>query len=137
MTPRVQRWLKFNLVGALGIGVQLGTLALLVRVLHLHYLWATALAVEAAVLHNFVWHERFTWKGTLALGAREVAGRLLRFHLGNGAVSLAGNLVFMRLLVGTLHLPAVAANAISIAACWALNWVASEWFVFRPNDVKR
>jgi len=55
------RWGKFNLVGAIGIGVQFSALFLLKSVLHLDYLAATAIAVEAAVLHNFVWHERFTW----------------------------------------------------------------------------
>ena len=47
------RWLKFNLVGAIGIGVQLGALGALTAVMHMPYLIATALAVEAAVLHNF------------------------------------------------------------------------------------
>ena len=56
------RWLKFNLVGGIGIGVRLAALALLVGLLKMNYLWATALAVEAAVLHNFVWHERYTWR---------------------------------------------------------------------------
>jgi putative flippase GtrA len=55
------RWLKFNLVGTLGFAVQLGCLKLLLH-FQMNYLAATALAVEIAVLHNFVWHERFTWK---------------------------------------------------------------------------
>ena len=55
------RWLKFNAVGGMGILVQLGALALLKSGLHLDYLPATALAVEVTVLHNFLWHERFTW----------------------------------------------------------------------------
>ena len=54
------RWLKFNAVGALGMAVQLGSLGFFVRVLGLHYLLATALAVEVAVLHNFIWHRRWT-----------------------------------------------------------------------------
>jgi putative flippase GtrA len=41
------RWLKFNLVGGMGIGVQLLLLIVLKSVLHIHYLVATALAVEA------------------------------------------------------------------------------------------
>src|SRR2546430_16091794 len=57
------RWLKFNFVGLVGIGVQLLALALLKSGLHLNYLLATALAVETAVVHNFLWHERFTWRG--------------------------------------------------------------------------
>ena len=55
------RWLKFNLVGGFGIVVQLAALLGLKSGLHLGYLPATALAVEAAVIHNFFWHERYTW----------------------------------------------------------------------------
>ena len=45
----------------MGIAVQLLMLVVLKAGLHLHYLVATALAVETAVIHNFLWHERFTW----------------------------------------------------------------------------
>jgi putative flippase GtrA len=55
------RWCKFNSVGAVGIFVQFGVLFLLKSGLHFNYLAATVLAVEAAVVHNFFWHERFTW----------------------------------------------------------------------------
>ena len=57
----VQRWIAFNGVGGLGIAVQLGILTLLLRFLDVPYLWATAVAVECAVLHNFVWHQMWTW----------------------------------------------------------------------------
>jgi putative flippase GtrA len=52
---------KFNLVGAIGIFVQFAALFFLKSVAHFNYLAATALAVEIAVVHNFVWHERYTW----------------------------------------------------------------------------
>ena len=52
------RWLKFNFVGGIGIGVQLVVLTALKSGLHFNYLLATVLAVEAAVIHNFIWHER-------------------------------------------------------------------------------
>jgi putative flippase GtrA len=55
------RWFKFNLVGGMGIGVQLLVLLALKTGLGMTYLVATGLAVEAAVIHNFLWHERFTW----------------------------------------------------------------------------
>ena len=47
------RWLKFNAVRALGICIQLAVLAFLRSGLGMNYLLATALAVEATVLHNF------------------------------------------------------------------------------------
>ena len=133
MTPLAVRWLKFNFVGALGIGVQFGCFALLWSGLQVSYMVATALSVETAVLHNFVWHERFTWKDRTrqVRRPRDVAMRLLRFHAGNGAVSLLGNLALMRVLVGMLHLNPYVASGISIAACSLLNFASSEWFVFR------
>lgn len=52
------RWLKFNAVGGVGINVQLAVLLVLNSGFHMSYLPATAFAVEMAVLHNFLWHER-------------------------------------------------------------------------------
>jgi len=124
------RWVKFNFVGALGFAVQLGALKLLLLT-RMNYLPATALAVELAVLHNFVWHERFTWKDRPG-GGHERLMRLLRFHLGNGAFSILANLALMWLLVSRLHMThLVLANAIAVAICSVLNFAIGEWFAFR------
>ncbi len=126
-----QRWLKFNLVGAIGIGVQLGMLAAL-RTLGMNYLLATALAVETAVVHNFIWHERFTWADRGSVDWRQSLWRLLRFNLTTGAVSIGGNLLLMRLLVGQAHLNYLLSNLVTIASCGLLNFVVSDRVVFRP-----
>jgi putative flippase GtrA len=119
-------------VGAVGIGVQLAALAIFKSGLGLGYLPATALAVEAAILHNFFWHERWTWADrTRSLPAGRV-GRLVRFHLTNGAVSILGNLALMEALAGRMHVPYLAANAIAIALCSLLNFLAADRLVFRP-----
>jgi putative flippase GtrA len=101
----VARWMKFNLVGAIGIVVQLGALALFTSVFRLDYMIATALAVETAVLHNFAWHERYTWADRSSQGWHGAVIRLLRFNLTTGAVSIGGNLVLIRLLTGKTHIP--------------------------------
>ena len=131
MTPLVIRWLKFNTVGALGIGVQFACFGLLSAMLRVNYLAATALAVEAAVLHNFAWHERFTWKDWARGLRHESALRLIRFHAATGLVSIVGNLALMRALVGGFHLNQYLATGIAIACCSLLNFAVSEWFVFR------
>ena len=129
-TPATARhFLRFSVVGAIGIAVQLGALALLRRA-DMDYLLSTVLAVEAAVLHNFVWHERYTWRERAVESGWESVARLVRFHLTNGAVSLAGNAVAMRWLVGELRLPVIPANLIAIATCWLLNFVLSDRVVF-------
>jgi putative flippase GtrA len=130
-TGWLRRWLKFNAVGAIGILVQLAALAILKGALRVPYLLATALAVETAVLHNFVWHERWTWSDRRGEGS--VLLRLVRFNLGNGAVSLLVNLVFMRLLVGRFHMQYLVANLIAIAAGSVANYLVSDTLVFRSK----
>lgn len=116
-------------MGVIGFALQLGVLALLLR-LGLHYLAATALAVELTILHNFAWHERWTWRDRPA-GAAVRLRRLWRFHATNGMISLTGNLALMRLLVGLFDMPPVPANLLSVLVCALVNFTASDRFVFR------
>jgi len=127
-----QRFLRFNLVGVAGFVLQIAALALLLRA-DMHYLAATVLAVEAAVLHNFAWHERWTWRDRPASGTARL-GRLGRFHMLNGLVSLVGNLAVMRLLVGTVGMAALPANAIAVLACALVNYAASDRIVFLASE---
>ena len=59
------RWRRFNAIGTAGAVVQLGALNVLLAC-GLHYLLATALAVETAILHNCCWHMRWPWKDPIA-----------------------------------------------------------------------
>jgi putative flippase GtrA len=121
------RWMRFNIVGAIGIGVQLIVLAVLKSGMHLDYLVATGFAVEAAVIHNFLWHERFTWVDRLL---KPGFGRFLKFNLTTGALSILGNVAMMKLLAGMAGLNYLLANLITIAVCSVLNFVLSDTFVF-------
>lgn len=127
-----RRWLIFNFVGAMGIVIQMTALAALISGFGLAYLLATALAVEAAVLHNFLWHEHWTWSDRISSHPLGFLTRLLRFHLTNGILSLTGNLLIMHLLVGKLGLNYLPANGIAIVLCSILNFMAGDRFVFRP-----
>src|ERR1041384_7769753 len=125
--PGIVRWLKFNAVGFGGILVQLAMLAFLTGGLRMNYVVATGLAVEAAIVHNFFWHQRYTWAD------RSQAGRLwrfLKFNCSNGGLSIAGNIALMALLVGKLHMHYMLANGISIASCSIGNFLVSDRFVF-------
>jgi putative flippase GtrA len=121
------RWLKFNAVGAGGIAVQLAALTLLKSGLRLDYLSATALAVEAAVVHNYFWHERFTWADRTNGSSW---ARFAKFNLTTGLFSIFGNMLVMKVLVGTAHLNYFVANILTIATCSILNFVVSDRFVF-------
>ena len=126
----LRRWLMFNAVGGMGVGVQLLSLGVLADVLGLDYRLATALAVQAAVLHNFVWHEHWTWSDRCA-DRRGRWSRLGSFTLVNGTLSIAGNVLFTTLYVTTLDLHHVPANLLAIATCSIANFFASHHVVFR------
>ena len=128
------RWLKFNFVGGIGIAVQFVALFLLRGVLHFHYLAATAIAVEAAVVHNFVWHEQFTWVDRVQPSWRSSVPRFARFNLTTGAVSIIGNLALMKVMVGMGRMNYLLANAIAIALCSLANFLVSEGWVFQKSE---
>ncbi len=132
--PMGRRWLKFNLVGAFGTAVQLGMLVLLKSVLHMYYLLATALAVEISVLHNFVWHERYTWLDRALVGWRGRLRSLAAFHLTNGLVSIVGNVLLMRLFVGKLRIPYFVGNILAIGMCGLANFVLADRVAFAKNQ---
>lgn len=129
MSP-LTRFLRFNLVGLLGIITQLTALALLNHTIPAHYLLTSTFAVELALLHNFIWHLHYTWPETSQLHTREGFTALLRFHLSNGLASLLGNLALMRVFVCSMHLPILLANALAIAFCGLANFFLAHHLVF-------
>jgi dolichol-phosphate mannosyltransferase len=132
MSP-LTRFLRFNLVGGVGIAVQLATLALLDRAIPRHYLLTSTFAVELTLFHNFAWHLHFTWPA-VSRRACDALKQLLRFHLSNGLISLLGNLSLMRLFVRSAHLPILFANALTIACCGLANFFLAHHWVFAPSE---
>jgi putative flippase GtrA len=77
------RLARFALVGLSGVGVNLGVLHVLAGVLRVPEIAASALAIEASILSNFLLNDAFTFRARRGGGA---APRLLRYH----AVSVIG-----------------------------------------------
>ncbi len=85
-------------------------LAALSLIAHWPLVVATPLAVEAAVLTNFFWHERWTWRDRVQASSRW--SRLLRFHVTNGITSLVGNTIVTVLLAAVFGLNPIAGNVV-------------------------
>ena len=130
MKPGFVSWLKFNAVGIIGVGVQLSSLAVFRDLLGWGIRLATFAAVECAVLHNFTWHERWTWSHR-KLSKRRIFGRLLKFNFSNGLISIVGNLALMELLAVRLHFNYLLSNLAAIGVCSLLNFLMSDKVVFK------
>jgi putative flippase GtrA len=130
MSPST-RLARFVIVGAAGFTVQIVCLQALVAT-GLHYLVATALAVEAAILHNFIWHAAWTWRDRPTRAA-DVWGRLLRFNSVSAAASILGSVAIVWALVHGLRVPVVVANAVAVVMVSALNYAGLTRWVFVPT----
>lgn len=120
--PRV-----FVLVGSIGFALQMGMMALLTTA-GWPYVPAAAVAVELAVVNNFFWHERWTWRDRTFSEGR--AARLVRFHISNGLTSIIGSVVFTALLVERAGMPVLLANAAAVALTAAANYLVADRWVF-------
>jgi dolichol-phosphate mannosyltransferase len=127
-------WIKFNVVGVLGFALQSGALFILTHTASgIGYLTATAVAVELAVLNNFIWHQRWTWIDRPTTTKKETLCRLAKFNITTGLVSIAGNLLLMNLLVGRFRLPIAGANLASVAACSILSFFLADRIAFEMD----
>jgi putative flippase GtrA len=115
-----------------GFVCQLAALWLLISLTTMHYAIATVLAVEAAIVVNFVFHERWTWRErTSAAGATGVLGRLVRFNTLTGLTSIVGGVILTAVFVETMGVNAIAANVISVVLLGTANFVGADTLVFR------
>jgi dolichol-phosphate mannosyltransferase len=130
----VWNWAKFNLVGVLGVFVQLFLLKLFVTI-GISYVLSTLIAVEITIIHNFFWHENWTWQEDTSKANKFVDRlfRLAKFNSTTGGISLLGNLVLMKIFVGGFNLPILIANLLAIICCSTLNFLVSHKVVFRKQ----
>ena len=122
------RFGRFNLVGVAGFVLQLALLHALTRLTSWPLPVCVALAVVATVSHNFVWHVRYTWRGT----TDRWLARWVAFNLSNGAVSLVTN-VIVTTAVAAAGVPVLAANVGAILAASLINFLLSDRLVFTPQ----
>jgi putative flippase GtrA len=122
------RWLRFSAVGMVGVAVQLSVLWLCSRLLRIPVAISIAVAVSVAVLHNFAWHEAWTWKEMPAAGRW---GRLMRFYASNGFLAIASNTILTMLFKQYLSMPLLVSNALAIGLTAVLNFALADRWVFR------
>ena len=131
----IPRFFRYNLVGAMGLSVKFSVLTALVEFAGAGYLASTAVAVEAAMIHNFTWHLQWTWSDRSAgLSRREALMRLLRFHLGAGAVAMLANLLVTRFLVQEFGIHYAAANLAATVFAGLANFMISNFVVFTAAE---
>jgi dolichol-phosphate mannosyltransferase len=126
-------FLKFCLVGASGVVVDMGVLWFLLQqdVMTVPMAVAKALAAESAIVNNFVWNDRWTFRN--AAGASDRGSGLARFLRFN-AISFAGlglNVGLFLAQVSLLGTNPYLANAVAIVLVACFNFGMSRRYGWR------
>jgi dolichol-phosphate mannosyltransferase len=130
----MQRMSRFAAVGALGTLVNLLVMALLVNTsLGVDYVVAAVIAAEISILHNFLLQERFVFRDMRG-GANSWRERLAQHLLFNNAEALV-RLPVLVLLVGTMHVFALLAQAVTLALAFVARFLFVSRVVYRPQPV--
>ena len=126
------RVIAFVIVATLGFGVQAAAISVLTSTAEMPVAFATAIGVLLAVLHNFAWHDRWTWADRTT-GAPAIA-RLAKFTASVGFVSLAGTVAFTTVYVVAFCLPLVLGNLLAVWSTALLNYLVLDRLVFRELE---
>lgn len=128
-----RRFLKFALVGASGVAVNLACLALL-RALRVQINLASALAIELSLLSNFLINHAWTFGDAGAHGS--FLARALRFHvvcLGGAVLQFTSFVILNMVWLFLLHDAEARFVYLSASETWVERWL---WRPFvSPPDV--
>lgn len=116
---------RFGVVGIGGVIVNNGLLFLFHDMLGWPLVAASVVAVEASIVNNFVWNDRWTFSGR-----ERTSYRFLRFNL----ISLGGlavNTVTLLAVVALTGLHYLIANLIAIGVATGWNFVANSRWTWR------
>jgi dolichol-phosphate mannosyltransferase len=126
---RMGRMSRFAAVGALGTVVNLAVMALLLGPFGVGYVAAAVVAAEISILHNFLLQERFVFADLR--GGMHRRGRRLAQHLAFNNLEALLRLPFLVLLVETMPLYALLAQALTLAVAFVARFLFASRVVYR------
>jgi putative flippase GtrA len=137
-TSSVIRFVKFGMVGGSGVVVNVGLLHAFTAFAKMDYRIASIVAIECAVINNFLWNYFWTWKDRKTESKRSFAYMLFKFHLSSGITALVVNWGLLVLLTELLrinyHIPGVPnyhiSNLIGIGSGAVANFFIGHFWVF-------
>ncbi len=122
------RFLKFAVVGIVGVVVNTVALYLLTTFVFGErlYLAAAAISLELSILNNFYLNEYWTFRDKAAAG---VSQRLVKFH-GSRLLGAATTLLVLYFLTDLLHIYYLLSNLVGVGAGTLVNYLTSRFWVW-------
>lgn len=126
LSPRI---IKFGIVGASGVVVNMGALYLLAEFGKLPYFVASIIAIELSIISNFLVNLLWTWSDRSGEGT--FWGKLVRYHIGAGVTAFLGNYLILILLTEFFGMHYLISNLIGIGVGTFSNYIINDLWTFR------
>jgi putative flippase GtrA len=123
------RFLKYGIVGVLGLVVDMGLFYLLHRMLDMNYILANIISSSVAVIHNFILNSFFTFKVK-----DKMLQRFATFYL----IALAGMALssgLLALMIDVLRMDSMIAKMISVLVVAVLQYFLNKMITFSEHKI--
>lgn len=130
---RIGRFIRFGVVGVSGVVVNQGLLMLIHGNLGWPLLLSSIIAIEAAILNNFLWSSTWIWRFDYHRSLRLILQKLAQYQAATLFTSMVVNASVLAGLVYALDVDYRIANLAGIAAGMSVNFLAGEFWVFRSK----
>jgi dolichol-phosphate mannosyltransferase len=126
------RFIKFGIVGASGVVVNMGGLYVLKEYAGIPYFVASLIAIELSILSNFTINLLWTWSDRSGEGT--LWAKVIRYHIGAGATAFLGNYVILIALTELFSLHYMISNLIGIGVGTLANYVINDLWTFKKRS---
>jgi dolichol-phosphate mannosyltransferase len=123
------RFLRFALVGASGVAINMGALWLLTTSVGLPVPVASVIAIELSILSNFTLNDLWTWRG---VDKKRYPVRAGQYHASVAVTAVLNWLILVGLHSG-LGVHYLVANLAGIAVGTLLNFFINDAWTFRAR----
>jgi len=116
------RMIKFSIVGVIGAGINTGFLWILTDFAGLYYLFSSVVAIEIAIMMQFMMNDRWTFKDRKTNDVGQFIKRILKSNLWrSGGLSVnVGVLYLFTAYIGVYYL---LSNIFGIICAFSLNYI--------------
>ena len=118
----VLRLIKFSIVGVIGAGINTGFLWFLTDVAGLFYLFSAVVAIEIAILMQFLMNDRWTFKETKTQHIEQFITRIFKSNVWRSG-GLAVNIGVLYLLTEYMGVYYLLSNIVGIICAFLLNYI--------------
>ena len=126
------RLIKFGIVGASGVIVNVGCLYLFTEFVRIQYFIASLIAIELSIVSNFIANLLWTWRDRSEEGT--LWKKIVRYHIGAGATAFLGNYLILIALTELFGMHYMISNLIGIAVGTFSNYLINDLWTFKKRQ---